>query len=258
VRRLAAALLLLLGVCVSAAIAWRAWRSRGIAPVQRGFVVAASSGCFGCHGAGGATGFDDPDGRLGTVPPFSRDALLAYAKSEGEIREWIADGMPRRLQQDAGAHEGEPSLLAMPAWRGRLSEGQIDDLVAYVKAVSDYERPEDATAEFGRQTAERLACFGCHGPQGRGSLPNPGSFKGYIPSWDGEDFPELARDDAEIRQWIVHGRPDRLAEHPVARFFMRRQAVQMPAYGDRLTDTELDALVAYIRWLRTGSGERPL
>jgi mono/diheme cytochrome c family protein len=37
----------------------------------------------------------------------------------------------------------------------------------------------------------------------------------------------------------------------VARFFLRRQAVQMPAYGGRLTDAELDALVAYIRWVRS-------
>jgi mono/diheme cytochrome c family protein len=27
--------------------------------------------------------------------------------------------------------------------------------------------------------------------------------------------------------------------------------VQMPAYGGRLTDAELDALVAYIRWVRS-------
>ena len=251
-RRLPAIVLLLVAVALWSVVGWRAWRNRGVAPAQRGFVVAASSGCFACHGVGGAGGFDDPDGRLGAVPPFSREAVLASAKSEGEIREWIADGMPRRLRQQAQEDDdGEPALLAMPAWRDVLSERQIDDVVAYVKAVSDYELPDDPAAELGRQTAQRLACFGCHGPQGRGSLPNPGSFKGYIPAWDGEDFGDLARDDREIREWIVHGRPERLAEHAVARFFMRRQAVQMPAYGGRLTDAELDALVAYIRWLRT-------
>jgi mono/diheme cytochrome c family protein len=251
VRRLPAYVLLLVAVALWAMVGWRAWRARGVGPVQRGFVVAAASGCFGCHGVGGATGFDDPEGRLGSVPPFTRDAVLAYAKTEGEIREWIADGMPRRLRAEKGDAGAEPSLLAMPAWRDVLSERQVDDLVAYVKAASDYELPEDPAAELGRQTAARLACFGCHGPQGRGSLPNPGSFKGYIPAWDGDDFGELARDEAEVREWIVHGRPRRLADHPVARFFLRRQAVQMPAYGGRLTDAELDALVAYIRWVRS-------
>jgi mono/diheme cytochrome c family protein len=141
----------------------------------------------------------------------------------------------------------------MPAWRGVLSDQQVSDLVAYVKAVSDYELPDDPAAELGRQTAERLACFGCHGPQGRGSMANPRSFKGYIPSWDGDDFAEVAAGDAEIREWIVEGSARRLREHVVARFFMRRQAVQMPAYGRHITEAEIDALVAYIRWLRKGA-----
>ena len=250
-RRLPAVTMLLVAVALWAMVGWRAWRTRGIGPVQRGFTVAASSGCFGCHGVGGAKGFDDPEERVGTVPPFSRDVLLAYAKTEGEIREWIADGMPRRLREQPDDPAAEPVLLAMPAWGDILSERQVDDLVAYVKAVSDYDLPSDPAAELGRQTAERLACFGCHGPPARGSMPNPGSFKGYIPAWDGRDFGDLARDDAEIREWIVHGRPQRLDGHAVARFFLQRQAVQMPAYGGRLTDAELEALVAYIRWLRT-------
>ncbi|HVR69821.1 MAG TPA: c-type cytochrome [Vicinamibacteria bacterium] len=249
-RRLPAALLLLAVVGLWAVVGWRAWRARGISPVQRGFVVASTSGCFGCHGVGGLNGFDDPDGRLGAVPPFSREALLAHAKNEGEIREWILDGAPRRLRAQAAEEEGEPSLLRMPAWRGVLTDRQVADLVAYVKAVSDYERPDDPAAERGRQAAERLACFGCHGPQGRGSMPNPRSFKGYIPAWDGTDFGDVAKDDGEIREWIVDGSPRRLRAHPVARFFMRRQAVQMPAYGSRLAEGEVDALVAYIRWLR--------
>ena len=249
-RRLPAILLLLAAVSLWSMVAWQAWRTRGISPVQRGFMVAASSGCFGCHGIGGLTGFEDPDGKLGTVPPFSREAVRSYARNEREIREWILDGMPQRLRAEAGAADAEPSLLRMPSWRGVLSEREVNDLVAYVKAVSDYELPEDPAAELGRQTAERLACFGCHGPQGRGSLPNPGSFKGYVPPWDGADFADVAVDEAEVREWIVDGSPRRLRDHPVARFFMRRQSVQMPAYRSRLTEAELDALLAYIRWLR--------
>ena len=138
------------------------------------------------------------------VPAFSRDDLEAYAKSEDEIREWILDGMPRRLRQDpAPASSAEASLTPMPAWRDILCRREVDDLVAYIKAVGDVERPQDAGAEAGRATAERLGCFGCHGPQGRGAPPNPRSFKGYIPAWDGVDFPDLARSDAEVREWIV-------------------------------------------------------
>ena len=249
-RRPAATMLLAVAAALWAVVGWRAWRTHGISPVQRGFMVASASGCFGCHGVGGVKGFDDPDGKLGSVPPFTRDALLSYAKTESEIREWILDGQPARLRAEASAGGEERTLLRMPAWRGVLSDRQVGDLVAYVKAVSDYDLPDDPAAELGRQTAERLACFGCHGPQGRGSLPNPGSFKGYIPAWDGDDFGELARDDGEVREWIVDGSPQRLRTHRVARFFLQRQAVQMPAYHDSLGEAELDALVAYIRWLR--------
>jgi mono/diheme cytochrome c family protein len=102
----------------------------------------------------------------------------------------------------------------------------------------------------GRDAAARAGCFACHGPQGRGDTPNPGSLKGYIPSWSGTDFPELARDDAEIREWVRDGAPRRLRQHRVASIFLRRAAIRMPAYGDRVTDAELDAIVGYIRWLR--------
>jgi mono/diheme cytochrome c family protein len=250
VRRLPAVVLLVTAIGLWSVVAFRAWRARAISPVQRGFVVAAASGCFGCHGVGGVTGFEDPNGTLGTVPAFTREALHAYARDEREIREWIVDGMPQRLRAEAALDAGEPALLRMPAWKDVLSDRQVSDLVAYVKAVSDYEVPEDPVAERGRQTAQRLACFGCHGPQGRGSLPNPGSLKGYIPSWDGPDFGELAENDAEIREWIVDGSPRRLRNHPVARFFMRRQAVQMPAYHGRVSEVDLEAIVTYIRWLR--------
>jgi mono/diheme cytochrome c family protein len=140
----------------------------------------------------------------------------------------------------------------MPAWRGRLSPEEVDQLVAYVKAVSDFDPVPDAIAD-GRDTATRLGCFACHGPQGRFDTPNPGSLKGYIPSWSGEDFPELARDASEIREWVRDGSPKRLRDNPVASFFLERQAIRMPAYGDRVSEDELRQITAYIDWLRGGA-----
>jgi mono/diheme cytochrome c family protein len=236
-----------LGLAAWGALSW--WRGRNVSAVQRGWSVAEARGCFGCHGPGGVTG--QPD--MG-VPAFSREDLEAYAKSQDEIREWILDGMPRRLRQEpTPASSAEASLTPMPAWRGILSDGEVDDLVAYIVAVGDVDRPKDAGAEAGRMVAERLGCFGCHGPQGRGTQPNPRSFKGYIPAWDGADFPDLARSDAEIREWIVDGRPQRLQEDRLARFFMDRQVIQMPAYRGRITPGEVEQIVRYIHWLR---GER--
>jgi mono/diheme cytochrome c family protein len=119
-----------------------------------------------------------------------------------------------------------------------------------VKAVSDFEKPEDAKAEAGRQVALQYGCFNCHGPQGRGALDNPGSLKGYVPGWDGPDYADLVRSEDEAREWILDGRPQRLRDSRLARFFMDRQKVPMPAYREHLTDAEVGALLAYIRWLR--------
>jgi hypothetical protein len=78
--------------------------------------------------------------------------------------------------------------------------------------------------------------------------------EGYIPGFGGEEFAELVRDDNELRAWIAEGGVARLRNDPLASYFIERQRIQMPAYKDRLTAEEIDALVAYVRWLRAGSG----
>jgi mono/diheme cytochrome c family protein len=142
----------------------------------------------------------------------------------------------------------------MPAYRAFLTPHQLDDLTAYLRATSGQILPKDDSQIFrGAELAIELECFTCHGPLGAGGVANPGSFKGYVPSFWGRDFDDLVRDDAELRQWLVHGQVPRIAEHPIGGWFFRRQALKMPAYGDRLTDADLDALVAYVRWIRSGS-----
>jgi len=244
VRRLLLAAAPLAGLFALGGLAW--WRSHNVGPVQRGARLAAERGCLSCHG--GAGRLADPGGDRGTfgVPSFEHDDVTTYAKSRDEIREWILDGKPRRLRDEA---EDEAPLLRMPAWRGRVSPAEAEHLVAYVAAVSDFDAvPAEVAA--GRDTAARLGCFTCHGPQGRGDTPNLGSLKGYVPSWSGADFPELARDEGEIREWVKDGSPRRLRENPVAAFFLGRQAIRMPAYGERVTEEEMRRIVAYIGWLR--------
>jgi mono/diheme cytochrome c family protein len=83
-------------------------------------------------------------------------------------------------------------------------------------------------------------------------MANPGSFKGYVPSFWGRDFDDLVRDDVELRAWLADGKIARIAEHPIGGWFFRRQALKMPAYGSRLKPDEIEALVAYVRWIRSG------
>jgi mono/diheme cytochrome c family protein len=167
------------------------------------------------------------------------------------LREWILDGMPGRVRQDPESRTAlETASIRMPAWRGRLSDAQVDDLVAYVRALAGADVPENALARKGYADAERLGCFRCHGPGGRGAGSNPGSLKGYIPPWDGPDFAELVAHDGELREWIVGGRPQRLQANALARFFLDRQAIRMPAFRGQVNEEELRALEAYIGWLR--------
>lgn len=247
--RQAAAFLLVAGLLGYAA--FRYWRTKNVGAVQRGWIVAHQSGCFTCHGPGGIRGMADPGYGLDEIPPFSGGLITMYVNNEAEIREWILDGMPRRVRDDPEQRKlREKAVIRMPAWRGLLSDRQLYDLVSYVKAVSDFEKPKDEKAEEGRKVAERFGCFNCHGPQGRGTMPNVRAFKGYIPAWDGADFPELAESDAEIRQWVLDGGTTRFAHNPLARFFIERQPIKMPAYRGHIADAEVDRVVDYIHWLR--------
>jgi mono/diheme cytochrome c family protein len=239
-RRLLVATFLVVLVLVPTGITtvlW--WRSAHAGPVQRGANLARSEGCLSCHAGPGESPalpsrFDDLD-------DVERQTL----------REWILDGMPRRVRQDAELREAlEAAAIRMPAWRGRLSESQVHDLIAYLRAVATADLPEDPSIRTGYAVAERLGCFRCHGPGGRGASANPGSLKGYIPPWDGRDFAELVANEAELREWILAGRPQRLQTNPVARFFLDRQVIQMPAFRGEITDEELRALETYIGWLR--------
>ena len=227
------------------------YRSRHLGAVQRGYRTADEAGCFACHGAGGYRGMPDPGHGLEDVPPWSGGILATYAENEAEIREWILDGLPESVRKDPEQMRLRArAVVRMPAFRRLLSNHQVNDLVAYVKAVGDFEKPKDEFAEAGRQVALRFGCFNCHGPQGRGAPPNPRSLKGYIPSWDGADLPELARDDQEIRDWIVDGGTRRLTASRLARFFLERQTIRMPAYRGFMTESETGLLVDYIHWLR--------
>ena len=237
-----------LGVGV-AAVGW--WRTHNVGPVERGGRLASAHGCLSCHGPAGRSEDPHPAG-TGGAPSFSPQDVADYARDQGEIREWVLDGKPRRLREEEG--DGPPPLLTMPAFRGVVSDEEAADLVAWIVAVSDFEEMPDA-ARAGHDLAASLGCFGCHGPGGRGDTPNRGSLKGYIPSWSGADYPELVEDEAELTEWIRDGGPRRLRENPVAAFFMERQLVRMPGFGSDVTDEEIRRIGAYIKWLRERSSD---
>ena len=85
----------LLGLAVVGAIALAIARRPQLPPAERGRRLAERTGCFGCHGPGGAEGAQNP-GRLDKSVPNFQDDVMMYAKTPGEIREWIRDGVTTR------------------------------------------------------------------------------------------------------------------------------------------------------------------
>lgn len=219
----------------------------------RGFQVAQGAGCFACHGPGGGGGTANPGAQEGTVPPFTEQTQMMYAKTPQALREYILDGAPAKRREDPEYQaEMAKAALRMPAYRDLLTSSQVEDLVVYLRAVSGLLAPGEPLAIRGSELALQYDCFECHGPLGAGGVGNPGSFKGYIPGFWGEDFDDLVRDDTELHAWITEGKIARIAEHPIGRIFFGRQAIKMPAYGRFLPPEDIDALVTFVRWVRAG------
>jgi mono/diheme cytochrome c family protein len=123
-----------------------------------------------------------------------------------------------------------------------------------VEALAGIPEPGDSLAARGLERAASLGCTGCHGAGGRFSRRNPGSFRGRVPTWSGADFPELVHDRAEFAEWVEEDASRRFRRNSLAEYFLARGALRMPAFRRHLEPGDLDALWAYVRWLRSPDG----
>ncbi len=257
-------------------------RTPELTPEIRGYQLAEELGCHGCHGPRGTGGVNNPRagfaGTTGEIPAWDGGNAMMYVKSEDEVREWILDGRPWRLvlrdsleararaDSDSASPFPEPGKvelrtsriatvsppLRMPAYRGVVNDDELEDLVAYYKAVAVFSDDADAMpsdAREGYAVARDTGCFGCHGPGGLVGAKNPRSFKGYIPPWRGADFHDLVRNDDELRAWIQDGYIARIVENRVGLWFQSRQMLKMPAYREVLADSSVDDVISYIHWI---------
>jgi len=216
----------------------------------RGRELARDLGCFTCHGALGREGVANPGSAYGAVPTFHEGTLMMFAKSDQDLREYILDGAPKaKRDSESYRREMNEQEIRMPAYRDFVSEQQVDDLVAFLRASSELLFPPEGLPTEGEELAHELGCFQCHGAMGSGGHANPGSLKGYIPGFYGSDYRELVQNDEELRSWIEQGGIPRLTDDELASYFLARQRVKMPSYGDRLEPQQIDALVAYVKWL---------
>ncbi len=219
----------------------------------RGRRLAHELGCFNCHGPGGSGGVPNLGSKWDTVPSFHEGTPMMFVGDDQALREYILDGAPAaKRERPAYQKEMAAQAIHMPAFRGWLSDGDVEALVAYVRARSDLLVPLDEAVVRGGEIAHRAGCFACHGEMGGGGLPNPGSLKGYIPGFGGADFSELVRGEDELREWIAEGTIKRLRDDRLGSYFLERQRIQMPSYKRFLSAEEIDAVAAYVRWLAAG------
>lgn len=166
--------------------------------------------CVACHGADG------------------QGTPLAVALNTEAIR---AD---RGADQLTSAITNGVAGTVMPAWSGTLPSDQIRDLVALIQRWDEIpagaipEPPDEpiiVTEEL-LATGEALyasSCARCHGTDGQGTR--------RAPALNVQSFFAVYSVDAAVEQVISLGVP----------------GTAMPAWGDRLGEGEIEAIVAYLR-----------
>lgn len=106
---------------------------------------------------------------------------------------------------------------------------------------------EESAAARGRRRAAELGCFNCHGPLGRGGVPNPGSEYKTVPSFHEGTIMMFAKNDDDLRAYVLDGAPPGKRDSPAYEKAMSAQALRMPAYRDVIDDAQLAELIAYLR-----------
>jgi mono/diheme cytochrome c family protein len=186
--------------------------------------------CAQCHGPNGQGGVSS------SVPALK---IVGKALTATQLRSIIDHGL---------GESANPTSPYMPVWGQVISARQVTALVAYVHAglpavagaVPAAVQTDQGPVVEGAQLYVRDGCINCHGPNGLGGVPNPESPDKSIPPLSGADFFKQFNTDQKIIDVIRSGS-----------VIGRAPIVSMPHWGGILTDSQLHALVAYIKTLRT-------
>lgn len=109
-----------------------------LSPEQRGERLYKRYGCRGCHGASGEGGVPNRNSESGEQVPPLKYVREGYTPAELEDR--IRDGVPVVNKLDPNGLEPP---LTMAAFGDRLTESQLDDLVAYLFSLYPEEEELD-------------------------------------------------------------------------------------------------------------------
>jgi cbb3-type cytochrome c oxidase subunit III len=185
--------------------------------------------CAQCHGIGGAGGVS------ADVPALDQ---LGTAFTVAQLTQIINHGL---------GESSNPTKPYMPVWHGIVSPRQVTELVAYIRAglpaVPGATPPtvptDQGLAVEGAALYVRDGCINCHGPNGLGGVPNPQSPDRTVPPLSGADFRGEFNTSAKIANVIRSGSV--IGKAPI---------VSMPHWGGILSQTDVNALIAYLATLQ--------
>jgi mono/diheme cytochrome c family protein len=201
--------------------------STSVAAGAHDFTQFACAQCHGDRGRGGVS----PD-----VPALTQiGKQLTVAQLAGIINHGLGES-------------ANPTKPYMPVWGQVISAQQVSDLVAYIRAglpaVPGATPPplitQQGPAVEGALLYQRYGCINCHGPNGLGGVPNPQSPDKAIPPLSGADFFAEFNTDKKITDMIRTGS-----------IVGRAPIVSMPHWGGIIPDQQLQALLAYIKTLKS-------
>ncbi len=118
--------------------------------VERGRAMFEKFGCNGCHGAGGAGGRRNWNAGLGQEVPSLLYVKAYYGNRIDALKDLIRDG--RQPAPRADPTRPFPSLY-MPSWKGRIPEGDLDALTAYLFSLHDQLPAQPAMVSGAAQAA---------------------------------------------------------------------------------------------------------
>jgi cbb3-type cytochrome c oxidase subunit III len=192
-------------------------------PAYEGMRLFASY-CQLCHGPGGKG--DGPLARKMNIKPA--DLTTTVRSRSDTILKKIISGEGRQTITGRDRH----NLIsdAMPEWKDILSDSQIEALIAYLRFLGTSKHSLMGDPETGFRLYQRY-CQVCHGEDGSGD----GIMTRLIKMQPADHSNPLVMDPLDNNRLvnsILHGAGD-----------------YMPAWEGILSQTEVEALVSYIRLL---------
>jgi mono/diheme cytochrome c family protein len=217
------------------------WTARATVHAQPRGKAVYDAHCVECHGTSGNG--DGPSAPY--LVPRPRD----FTTGKYKIRSTESGSVPTDDDLIAAVRHGLYGT-AMPGWDRILPDGDITDVVQFIKSLSPRfaEQPprpiaiaatlpsSPAGVARGQQVYDKLQCGKCHGSDGRGTGAVTTTFE------DDARMPLRAADLTE--PWTFHG--GATARDIFLRFRTGMAGTPMPSFADAATDAEMWDLANYV------------